>query len=62
MILEPALVATQLLVHLFAAGVEGRIDLVGTATRGDITPEELQDLMAGGQELAQLEGSLEGTV
>ena len=35
---------------------------LGTATRGEITPEELQDLMAGGQEMAQLEGSLGGTV
>ncbi|MEO1113047.1 MAG: sugar ABC transporter ATP-binding protein, partial [Pseudomonadota bacterium] len=26
------------------------------------TPEQLQDLMAGGQEMAQLEGSLGGTV
>jgi simple sugar transport system ATP-binding protein len=34
----------------------------GTAKRGEITPEELQDLMAGGQELAELEGSLKGTV
>lgn len=34
----------------------------GTANRGEITPEELQDLMAGGQELATLEGSLGGTV
>jgi len=30
--------------------------------RGDITPEDLQDLMAGGQKLATLEGSLGGTV
>ena len=29
---------------------------------GEITPEELQDMMAGGQELAELEGSLGGTV
>ena len=35
---------------------------LGTAQRGQITPEELQDLMAGGQEMAQLEGSLGGTV
>ncbi len=35
---------------------------LGTAVRGEITPEELQDLMAGGQELAKLEGSLGGTV
>ena len=34
----------------------------GTAERGQITPEELQDLMAGGQELVALEGSLGGTV
>ena len=34
----------------------------GTAKRGEIKPEELQDLMAGGQELAELEGSLKGTV
>jgi simple sugar transport system ATP-binding protein len=34
----------------------------GTADRGQITPEELQDLMAGGQELVALEGSLGGTV
>ena len=35
---------------------------LGTANRGDIKAEELQDLMAGGQELATLEGSLGGTV
>ncbi|MEX1662112.1 ATP-binding cassette domain-containing protein [uncultured Thioclava sp.] len=35
---------------------------LGTAQRGQITPEELQDLMAGGQELVELEGSLGGTV
>lgn len=34
----------------------------GTAKRGDITAEELQNLMAGGQELATLESSLAGTV
>ncbi|MEL6267571.1 MAG: hypothetical protein AAFR52_18335, partial [Pseudomonadota bacterium] len=34
----------------------------GTARRGEITPEELQNLMAGGQELAELEGSLGGTI
>lgn len=34
----------------------------GTAKRGEIEPEELQDLMAGGQELASLESSLGGTV
>jgi len=35
---------------------------LGTAARGEITPEALQDLMAGGQEMAALEGSLGGTV
>jgi simple sugar transport system ATP-binding protein len=35
---------------------------LGTAKRGEITPNELQDLMAGGQEMAQLEGSLGGTI
>lgn len=34
----------------------------GTALRGEIKAEELQDLMAGGQELAELEGSLGGTI
>ncbi|NVK35807.1 MAG: sugar ABC transporter ATP-binding protein [Rhodobacteraceae bacterium] len=34
----------------------------GTAKKGEITSEELQDLMAGGQELAELEGSLGGTI
>jgi len=35
---------------------------LGTAMRGDISQQELQDLMAGGQELAELEGSLGGTI
>jgi simple sugar transport system ATP-binding protein len=35
---------------------------LGTAKRGEITQQELQDLMAGGQELAELEGSLQGTI
>ena len=35
---------------------------LGTALKDEITAEELQDLMAGGQELAKLEGSLGGTV
>jgi simple sugar transport system ATP-binding protein len=52
--------------HALAVGdrftVLNRGKTLGTAKRGEITPEELQDLMAGGQELAQLEGSLEGTV
>ena len=52
--------------HALAVGdrftVLNRGKTLGTARRGDITPEELQDLMAGGQEMAQLEGSLGGTV
>lgn len=52
--------------HAMAVGdtftVLNRGKTLGTATRGEITPEELQDLMAGGQELATLEGSLGGTV
>ena len=42
--------------------VQDRDKTVGTAKRGEITPEELQTMMAGGQELATLEGSLGGTV
>ncbi|WP_171125453.1 MULTISPECIES: ATP-binding cassette domain-containing protein [unclassified Ruegeria] len=52
--------------HALAVGdrftVLNRGQTLGTAKRGDISPEELQDLMAGGQELAELEGSLGGTV
>ena len=52
--------------HALAVGdrftVLNRGKTLGTAMRGEITPEELQDLMAGGQEMAQLEGSLGGTV
>jgi len=52
--------------HALAVGdrftVLNRGKTLGTAARGEITPEQLQDLMAGGQELAQLEGSLGGTV
>ncbi|MHA1129137.1 MAG: ATP-binding cassette domain-containing protein [Alphaproteobacteria bacterium] len=52
--------------HAMAVGdrftVLNRGKTLGTAKRGEITPEELQDLMAGGQELATLEGSLGGTV
>lgn len=52
--------------HALAVGdrftVLNRGRTLGTAVRGQITPEELQDLMAGGQELATLEGSLGGTV
>ncbi|WP_224825159.1 ATP-binding cassette domain-containing protein [Cognatishimia sp. MH4019] len=52
--------------HSLAVGdrftVLNRGKTLGTAMKGEITPEELQDLMAGGQELATLEGSLAGTV
>ena len=52
--------------HALAVGdrftVLNRGQTLGTAMKGEITPEELQDLMAGGQELATLEGSLGGTV
>jgi simple sugar transport system ATP-binding protein len=52
--------------HAMAVGdrftVLNRGQTLGTAKRGEIKAEELQDMMAGGQELAQLEGSLEGTV
>lgn len=52
--------------HAMAVGdrftVLNRGKTLGTAARGDITPEELQDLMAGGQSIAKLEGSLGGTV
>jgi simple sugar transport system ATP-binding protein len=52
--------------HAMAVGdrftVLNRGKTLGTAERGLITPEELQDLMAGGQEMAELESSLGGTV
>ena len=52
--------------HALAVGdrftVLSRGKTLGTAQRGQITPEELQDMMAGGQELVALEGSLGGTV
>ena len=52
--------------HALAVGdrftVLNRGRTLGTATRGQITPEELQDMMAGGQELATLEGTPGGTV
>ena len=52
--------------HAMAVGdrftVLNRGQTLGTAVRGEIDAAELQDLMAGGQELAQLEGSLGGTV
>lgn len=52
--------------HAMAVGdrftVLNRGKTLGTALKDEITAEQLQDLMAGGQELAQLEGSLGGTV
>ncbi|GHA45175.1 sugar ABC transporter ATP-binding protein [Amylibacter ulvae] len=52
--------------HALAVGdrftVLNRGKTLGTAVRGEITPEELQDMMAGGQEMVALEGSLGGTV
>jgi simple sugar transport system ATP-binding protein len=52
--------------HAMAVGdrftVLNRGRTLGTARRGEIAAEELQDMMAGGAELAQLEGSLGGTV
>lgn len=52
--------------HAMAVGdrftVLNRGKTMGTAKRGQIAPEELQDLMAGGQEMVELEGSLGGTV
>ena len=52
--------------HAMAVGdrftVLNRGKTLGTAMKGEISPEELQDLMAGGQQLAELEDSLEGTI
>lgn len=52
--------------HAMAVGdrftVLNRGQTLGTALRGEIEPEALQEMMAGGQELAELEGSLGGTV
>ena len=52
--------------HALAVGdrftVLNRGRTLGTARRGEIGPEELQDMMAGGEALAELEGSLGGTV
>ncbi len=52
--------------HAMAVGdrftVLNRGKTLGTAKKGEISAEELQDLMAGGQELASLEASLGGTV
>lgn len=52
--------------HAMAVGdrftVLNRGQTLGTAVKGEIDAAELQDMMAGGQELAQLEGSLGGTI
>lgn len=52
--------------HAMAVGdrftVLNRGKTLGTALRGEVSAEELQDMMAGGEELAELEGSLGGTV
>ena len=52
--------------HAFAVGdrftVLNRGRTLGTARRGEITAEELQNLMAGGKELAELSSELGGTV
>ncbi|MEZ5477059.1 MAG: hypothetical protein R3E95_06110 [Thiolinea sp.] len=52
--------------HALAVGdrftVLNRGKTLGTAQRGEISADELQNLMAGGQEMAELEGSLGGTV
>ncbi|MEN0002387.1 MAG: ATP-binding cassette domain-containing protein [Pseudomonadota bacterium] len=52
--------------HALAVGdrftVLNRGKTLGTAQRGQITPDELQDMMAGGQEMVALEDSLGGTV
>ena len=52
--------------HAMAVGdrftVLNRGKTLGTADRGHISSEELQSLMAGGQELAQLEASLGKTI
>ncbi len=52
--------------HAVAVGdrftVLNRGKTLGTATRGEISQEELQNLMAGGKELAELSSALSGTV
>ncbi|MGU9961514.1 MAG: ATP-binding cassette domain-containing protein [Candidatus Puniceispirillales bacterium WSBS_2018_MAG_OTU23] len=52
--------------HAMAVGdrftVLNRGTTYGTAQKGEITAEALQDMMAGGQEMAALEGSLGGTI
>jgi len=52
--------------HAMAVGdrftVLNRGQTLDTAVRGEITPDELQNLMAGGQEMADLSQELGGTV
>ncbi|MBC6437692.1 MAG: sugar ABC transporter ATP-binding protein [Rhodobacteraceae bacterium] len=52
--------------HALAVGdrftVLNRGKTLGTARRGEISPEELQNMMAGGQEIVQFEGAQGGTV
>jgi simple sugar transport system ATP-binding protein len=52
--------------HALAIGdrftVLNRGKTLGTAVRGEVKQEELQSLMAGGQELVELEASLGGAV
>lgn len=52
--------------HAMAVGdrftVLNRGKTLGTAKRGKISPDELQDMMAGGEELATFEGASEGAV
>ncbi len=52
--------------HALAVGdrftVLNRGRTLGTARRGEVKPDELQDMMAGGQEMVDLEASLGGTV
>jgi len=52
--------------HALAVGdrftVLNRGKTLGTARKGELKPEQLQDMMAGGAELAELSGSLGGTV
>lgn len=52
--------------HAMAVGdrftVLSRGKTLGTASKGEITSEELQNMMAGGLEMANLEDCLEGTV
>ena len=52
--------------HAIAVGnrftVLNRGKTLGTAARGEISAEELQTMMAGGKELAELSSELGGTV